>query len=104
MYNHHLQRMAEAVLNAMPFESDTLSTLEQIRLALAGCWKNRIAVTWNTEDVISRGKEYGGTLSVELTEEQARAVLCSVLQEYDAARGIDWDVIDEHIFAFRSQC
>lgn len=65
----------------------------KIRQGIESCWKDKIAISWCTDDVIARGEEYGKTI----TEEEALDVLNSLMDNFDANLGINWYVIDEWI-------
>jgi hypothetical protein len=52
-----------------------------------------IEIKWSTEDVLMQAD----LMNVELTEEQADAILENVLHYHDANVGINWDVLDFHI-------
>jgi hypothetical protein len=52
-----------------------------------------IEIKWSTEDVIWQADN----MDIELTEEQADAILDNVDHYHDASVGINWDVIETHI-------
>lgn len=52
-----------------------------------------IEIKWSTEDVIWQADN----MDIELTEEQADAILDNVDHYHDASIGINWDVISFHI-------
>ena len=88
MYNHHLKRMTEVLANA-----GLLDKKANALKVLMDYWDDKIALIWSTEDVISRAKEKGQTIS----EEEARDILQSVLQHHDCTIGITWDTIDSYL-------
>jgi hypothetical protein len=55
-----------------------------------------IEIRWSTEDVIWQADN----MDIELTEEQADAILDNVEHYHDASIGINWDVISFHIENF----
>jgi len=52
-----------------------------------------IEIRWSTEDVLGKAEE----MDIELTEEQADAILDNIERSHDACVGINWDVIEYHI-------
>jgi hypothetical protein len=52
-----------------------------------------IEIRWSTEDVIWQANN----MDIELTEEQADAILENVDHYHDASIGINWDVVGVHI-------
>ena len=52
-----------------------------------------ISIKWSTEDVLFKAEEMG----IELTEDQADAILDNIEHYHDASVGINWDVIEFHI-------
>lgn len=52
-----------------------------------------IEIRWSTEDVLGKAEE----MDIELTEEQADAILDNIERSHDASVGINWDVIEYHI-------
>ena len=56
---------------------------------------DKIFVVWHVDDVIERAIELG----IEIGIDDGRAVLASVKKTHDACIGINWDVIDYHLFA-----
>jgi hypothetical protein len=55
--------------------------------------KDTIVITWNVEDV----KFQAGTRDLKLSVKECRQVLKACLNNHDAALGLSWCVIDEHI-------
>jgi hypothetical protein len=55
-----------------------------------------IEIIWSTDDVMMQAE----IMNIELTEEQADAILENVLHYHDASVGINWDVLDFHIEDF----
>jgi hypothetical protein len=56
-------------------------------------WNNKIAVVWDSSDVI----EFSKDSNIELTEENAISILYSILDNHDAEYGITWSLIQSHI-------
>jgi hypothetical protein len=52
-----------------------------------------IEIIWSTDDVMMQAE----IMNIEITEEQADAILENVLHYHDASVGINWDVLDFHI-------
>jgi hypothetical protein len=52
-----------------------------------------IEIIWSTDDVMMQAD----IMNIDLTEEQADAILENVLHYHDASVGINWDVLDFHI-------
>ena len=50
---------------------------------------------WSIEDVM-----YQNNGEHELTEDEAKEILANVEKRHDAEVGINWDVIDQHIYDF----
>ena len=55
-----------------------------------------IEIIWSTDDVMMQAE----IMNIEITEEQADAILENVLHYHDASVGINWDVLDFHIENF----
>jgi hypothetical protein len=55
-----------------------------------------IEIIWSTDDVMMQAE----IMNIEITEEQADAILENVLHYHDASLGINWDVLDFHIENF----
>jgi len=56
-------------------------------------WNNKIAVVWDSSDVI----EFSKDSNIELTEENAISILYSIFDNHDAEYGITWSLIQSHI-------
>lgn len=52
-----------------------------------------IEIKWSTEDIVWQADN----MDIELTEEQADAILDNVDHYHDASIGINWDIISFHI-------
>lgn len=56
-----------------------------------------VAMTlWQVGDIMSRANDTGH----EINEEEAKRILNQLDHNQDCSMGINWDVIDEHIFSF----
>lgn len=76
-----LQEMAEAVNKIAPNVA-----VDQIKEVLAGCWEDKAAIVWCVDDVQSDS----ACADMGLTEEQAKEVLHSTIDNHDATLGINW--------------
>jgi len=54
---------------------------------------------WTTDDVFSQAE----SIDVEITEEQAVEVIRIVQSKQDASIGINWEVIETHIYGVTSK-
>lgn len=88
MYSHQIEDQVKALKEAGVIK-DTEAGVKVLNV-LNEYWKDKIAVTWATEDVICRAEEMGKTI----TEEQAIEVLQTILHKHDATQGINWYTID----------
>lgn len=84
MYNHHIRDMAKIAAKC--------KGAEEIEEALREYWTDRIAVSWCVSDVTERAEQMGR----EVTDDEARDVLSSLVSGFDANLGINWEVIDTH--------
>jgi hypothetical protein len=87
MYEFHLDDMLEALIKARVLQ---LADKKKARKVLDKYWSNKIAISWQTCDVIDRAKEQGK----KVTEEQAKEVLSRCLHKHDCNIGMSWDTID----------
>jgi hypothetical protein len=94
MYDHEIKNQIDFLKEkGLVKEEDAQKSVE----ALKEYWNDKIAIVWNTEDVLSRAEE----LEIEITEDDARNILGTLLNDFDANYGINWSAIDveleEHI-------
>jgi hypothetical protein len=82
MYDHHINEMADAVALRLGLDA---AGREAVRGAIAGCWWDKIALTWTIDDV--RDCKKG------IPDDDAMAALAAVLHRHDASLGVTWDTI-----------
>lgn len=87
MYSFHIEDMTRKVASAIGDFSDEGHA--KIHKAIDGYWKDKIALTWSVGDVFHIAEKH----HVEVTYDQARAILQRVLNEWDAEVGVNWDVL-----------
>ena len=94
--NNHINNMTYKIRESLEREYvDVDDNMERaIRKALEAEWKDKIADIWHLADIIHRAYE---THEIELSEEQGRNILESLIHRHDTSMGINWDVIDTHI-------
>ena len=63
---------------------------EYIRATLSEFWGNKIAVVWETEDVLNVAENMGR----EITEEQAKNILYYIFNHHDTNLGITWTTLE----------
>lgn len=88
MYEHHIDDMLEALA-----KKSLITDRSEAKKALQEYWEDKIAITWNAEDVIGYAKIHKKVV----TEEQARDILQTMLQKHDCEYGITWDTIRENL-------
>lgn len=86
MHNHHIEEMVDAVVESFINKGMLRKTVTSV---LKDYWDDKIALVWDTDDVKTIAKENGRRLN----KEQAKEVLASVLDNHDAAVGVNWDVL-----------
>lgn len=86
MYLHHFVDMSKALVERglVPKEKQR----EAIE-ALKSCWTDKIAISWEVDDVIEEAK----TMGLKVSREQAINVLWDLLRQHDAEIGINWETI-----------
>ena len=85
MYDHHIRDMAKLAAG---------KSVEEAEKSLKEYWRERIAISWCVEDVISRAKE---DRDIELTKDQALDILSLLESKHDCNIGINWEVMDYYI-------
>jgi hypothetical protein len=60
---------------------------------LAACWIERIALVWSVADVHT----LAGDLGIAVSDDQALAILSTIHEEHDCARGVTWTTIDTEL-------
>jgi len=101
MYNHHIDDMVDAITESIDNNIDAISNgfinkkvlRKTVRKALQDYWDDKIALVWNTKDVIDVAIKNGRLIN----EEQAKEVLGSVLDNHDANVGVNWDVLFQNL-------
>lgn len=91
MYDFHIRSMTELICKIKR------KTPKAVEAALQSYWKNRIAITWSTDDVITCGKDQYNEI---ITEEEAENILNSLLDHHDASLGINWDTLYDTVDDF----
>lgn len=89
MYSHNIAEMVVALRKAKLIRKQDESAAEK---ALLKVWDDKIAIVWNTEDVIGTASNMG--LKKHITKGEAQAVLDFVLDKHDATVGVSWDTIE----------
>lgn len=106
MYDYMITEMAKAICdNLKEIEkpsSDIIEVQGRIEEILKDYWKDKIASTWNIEDVRTRLLEnYGSDANrIILTDAECKTILDNVLENIDANYGICWDNIDTELDSF----
>ena len=55
-----------------------------------------ITITWHVDDILMRAKDNG----LDLSKDKALQILHALKDNHDSTIGINWDVIDEHIWNY----
>jgi len=86
MDDSHIEDMARALVNA-----GLISEGKSIEVAavLAGCWRHKIALTWDVGDVM--------TLERSVSMEDAVEVLARVKKEHSPAIGINFTNLQDYV-------
>ena len=90
MYTHHLDNMAQ---NLVEKGIITAENKQSAVNAMRKTWKDKIALSWDIEDVHRTAHNMGETV----TDAQAREVLGELLDKHDANYGVDWTAIELQI-------
>lgn len=64
--------------------------------SLDTCWRDKAVSVWTVPDVIDYAKKNGWTLN----DKQAMEILYETHIRFDAAVGINWEVIGTHIYHY----
>jgi hypothetical protein len=88
MYDFHITDMVDRLIkNDIIDKNDSVAAVG----VLKEYWEDKIALSWSAEDVIMRARE---VFEVELTTKEACSILYDVQHNYDAERGINWEILD----------
>ena len=82
MKDYHIREMAKLVVG--------IKSQEVIEERLRDYWNDKVAVTWHAENV----KRQAENMGIELTDQQVRNILDSMIDDHDACIGINWEVKD----------
>lgn len=87
MYKFHIEGMIKEIgrILGLSQEDERL-----VRCALNDYWVDKVAMTWNTEDVYAVAAD----LDIEITKEQAIDALHFAFDNHNANQGINWNTIE----------
>ena len=88
MYNHEIEYQVNALIEAEIISSKHRK--KAFKVLRDKCWTDKIAVVWGIDDVQARALED----DMEISDEDAREVLDTMLDNHDANIGINWNTID----------
>jgi len=74
-------------------DTDLIEALEAGRRALKDA-EDTFCSVWSIVDITERAKE----LKIKVTKKQAREIAGTIERRHDATIGINWDVIDAHLY------
>ena len=87
MYEHHIENMASSLV-----EAGLATDCQQVELALAQYWADKVAVVWTNDDVHSIQDDFDDDEQTSsLTEEQTINVLQKAFDKHDPEQGITWE-------------
>ena len=89
MYDHHIEEMSVALVEAGVVNSDLSDKAISV---LRSVWENKIAIVWSADDVIAQAKQNGATVD----EDQACGILNDILNNHDCTLGVTWETIKCH--------
>jgi len=87
MHSHHIKDMTNLICALKR------KTPKAVEAALKSYWKIRIAIVWETYDVLAHDID----TDAEITEEEAIGILDDLLRHHDASIGITWGVINDAV-------
>lgn len=81
---------------------NTINTLALLRSMSRG---DIIALLWSIEDIKHLADDESGEPipGVSISDAEARDVLALARSEHDSDRGVNWDVLDEHLNTVKSE-
>ena len=99
MHQHHIEEMADALIDAglIIGTPDVQKTNMRplIIQTLQGLWKDKIAITWDANDV----RDFAlSDMQRALSDDETRQVLGFLMDEHDATLGVNWDTISDTIY------
>ena len=86
MYSHHLQEMVDNLASAGLLSE---GSKEDAFIVMSDCWKDKMAITWSTEDILHSAREAGYACGAV----EAREILQTVFHDQDAEFGVNWDTV-----------
>lgn len=90
MYDWLIAEMSKALIDAGLISEDKD---EEIQKVIQKVWEHRIAIVWNSQDII----EYAEQMDMKIDEEAADEILEDILHHHDCNYGVTWDTISYHI-------
>lgn len=87
MYNFHIEEMISKLIGKNIIQE--INQQEAIE-TLQNYWDGKIAIVWSAQDIMNRAEDN----DIDITEEQAKDILNSILEKHDCEQGITWDTID----------
>lgn len=90
MHSYQVKAMSHLIAKYFDLAEEKEIIINNI---LSDYWKERIAITWTLEDIISCGSING----IQVTETEAHKILGYLLKNHDANIGINWEVIEEYL-------
>lgn len=91
MFNHNFVEMVDQLIATGVI---TEAQRNHATDSLKEYWKDKIALIWTTEDVLTRAKDIGVN---GITEEVAETILVNVLETHDCNCGVTWESLDDLI-------
>ena len=98
MYSYTIDAMAKMIAEKLSTAYEGFSgdkrmcsdLMKHIEATLSEFWGNKIAVVWETEDVLNVAENMGR----EITEEQAKNILYYIFNHHDTNLGITWTTLE----------
>ena len=87
MFDHEKETLTNCVAKALKLK--TKKDKEAIRKGVEDYFKDKIAMSWNIEDVMHVAEEE----DMKISDDDALYILNLCMNEHDANDGINWDTI-----------
>ena len=100
MYQHHIDGMTDLIVKRFysQFERNT-EIGKVVQDALKDYWTDRVAVVWQSDDILEKAEELG----IQLTKQQVRDILQVLIDKHDCEHGITWDTIEYAVEEYRKE-
>jgi hypothetical protein len=92
MHDHHLEDMVKILVDRRLI-SGTKTNRLKILNGLKEYWEDKIAIVWQTDDII----HYAKMKKQKISKEEAIDVLQTMLRRHDCEYGISWETINANL-------